>query len=143
MFKVTNNKNGNTYRCQSYEWRGDNIVMDESHIVAGKQEDFTVVDLNAPKPYQWYIDVGPFFDRFGAAKMAVLTSSNPIVRAIVQDVSIRKWVDLSRPDVAAGIDAIIALGVPGVDAELKNTILTSPVLCNENSAVRTQFYAGV
>ena len=51
-------------------------------------------------PCQWLIDIGPFYDRFGTAKMAVLTSSDAAVKAIMQDVNIRKWVDLQCADVA-------------------------------------------
>ena len=36
------------------------------------------------------IDIGPFFDRFGVAKMAVLMSSDPVVQAILRDVQARK-----------------------------------------------------
>ena len=33
-------------------------------------------------PAEWFIDLGPFYDRFGAAKMAVLTSTDAGVKAI-------------------------------------------------------------
>jgi hypothetical protein len=94
----------------------------------------------APSKTKWLIDVGPFFDRFGAAKMAVLASTHNTVKAIVQDVMVRKWIDLQRQDVGQGIDALIALGVPGVTAELKNYILTTPVTAEENLAVRTTYF---
>ena len=92
-------------------------------------------------PAEWLIDVGPFFDRFGAAKMALLTSTNATVQALIKDLQIRKWIDLQRPDVAAGIDAIIALGVAGVDATLKTAILTAPVTPDENLALRKSYFS--
>lgn len=95
---------------------------------------------NPTDPTQWLIDVGPFFDRFGAAKMAILTSSNATVKAIVSDLQVRKWVDLKRADVAAGIDALIALGVPGVNAALKTSVLTTPVTADENLALRKLYF---
>lgn len=78
------------------------------------------------------IDVGPFFDRFGAAKIAVLASTNPTVAALVKDVQCRKWIDLSRPDVAQAIDIIIAAGITGVD---KSAILNNPVQPAEQLAL--------
>ena len=92
-------------------------------------------------PTQWLIDIGPFFDRFGAARLAVLSSADPVVRALVLDTSVRKWVDLQRVDVAAGIDALIAASVPGVTSQLKAAILTTPVAAHENEALRRLYFA--
>lgn len=92
-------------------------------------------------PTAWLIDVGPFFDRFGTAKMALLTSTNATVQALIKDLQIRKWIDLQRPDVAAGIDAIIALGVSGVTPALKTAILTTPVTPEENLALRKVYFS--
>ena len=96
----------------------------------------------APEPIDtaWFIDIGPFFDRFGAAKMAILTSTNATVKAIVSDLQVRKWVDLKRPDVATGIDALIALGVAGVNAALKTAVLTTPVTTEENMALKRLYF---
>lgn len=94
----------------------------------------------AASPTAWLIDVGPFMDRFGAAKLAVLASSNATVRALVTDLLARKWVDLQRPDLAIGIDLIIAAGVPGVDAALKSAILTAPVQHAEQLALRRLYF---
>lgn len=95
---------------------------------------------NQTSAYQWLIDVGPFFDRFGAAKMSILTSTNATVKAIVSDLQVRKWVDLKRPDVATGIDALIALGVSGVNAALKTSVLTNPVTTEENIALKKLYF---
>lgn len=95
----------------------------------------------APKPTDWLIDVGPFFDRFGAAKMPLLMSSNATVQALVKDLQVRKWIDLQRADVASGIDALIALGVPGMTSELKTAILTTPPTAEENFALRRVYFS--
>lgn len=58
------------------------------------------------KPTEWLIDIGPFFDRFGAAKMAVLTSADAGVKAILADTQVRKWIDLQRADVAQSLSLI-------------------------------------
>jgi len=84
------------------------------------------------------IDIGPFFDRFGAYKMAVLTSQDVVVKAIVQDVTVRKWVDLTRVDVAQALDLLISKSL--LDAATKTAILTNPVTLEENRAIRKQYF---
>ena len=92
-----------------------------------------------PKPWEWLIDVGPFFDRFGAAKMAVLTSTDPGVQAILKDTQIRKWLDLKLPEVAQSV-AYVGTKVSAVTAELQDTILNTPVAPTENLAVRKLYF---
>lgn len=99
----------------------------------------------APPPppgpvYNWFIDLGPFYDRFGAAKMAVLTSADPGVRAIIADLNIRKWVDLQRADVAQAL-AYVGSVVPAVTPAMQTTILTTPVAPEENLALRKVYFA--
>ena len=139
MYKITS-KTGKVYFCRTYEFSGDNIVMDGSSIVSGKAEEFTIKDLSAPSAIQWLIDIGPFFDRFGAAKMAVLTSTNATVKAIVQDVMVRKWVDLQRADVAAGLAGLKAL-IPGsITDDLIASILTTPIAPEEQAALKKVYF---
>ena len=95
----------------------------------------------APDPTEWLIDVGPFFDRFGTAKLAVLSSSDAAVRALVTDLQVRKWIDLKRADVAQGIDLLISKSIPGLDAARKSAILTTPVQPVENLALRKDYFA--
>jgi hypothetical protein len=90
-------------------------------------------------PCEWLIDLGPFYDRFGAAKMAVLTSADAGVKAIIADLNIRKWVDLQRADVATGL-AYVGTHVPSVDAALQAAILTTPVTAEENRALRKLYF---
>lgn len=90
-------------------------------------------------PCEWFIDIGPFFDRFGAAKMAVLTSPDAGVKAIVQDTVIRKWIDLQRADVATGL-AYIGSVVAAVTPALQTAVLTAPVTAEENLALRKTYF---
>lgn len=86
------------------------------------------------------IDIGAFFDRFGAAKMDVLTSTNATVKAIVLDVTVRKWVDLKRADVAQALAVLDAI-IPSVTPELVTAILTTPVAEIENMAMRNLYFS--
>lgn len=92
-------------------------------------------------PTEWLIDVGAFFDRFGPAKMAVLSSADSTVRAIVQDVMVRKWIDLKRFDVEQAVDLLIAKQIPGMDEARKTVILETPVLPDENLALRRSYFS--
>lgn len=94
----------------------------------------------ASNPTEWLIDIGPFFDRFGAAKMGILMSSNATVKAILSDLQVRKWIDLKRADVADGLDSLIALNVQGMTAEVKSAVLNTPVTADENLALRKLYF---
>lgn len=99
-----------------------------------------VVEPPPPPPvWQWYIDIGPFYDRFGAAKMAVLTSPDAGVKAILADLNIRKWVDLKRADVGQAL-AYVGSVVPSVTATLQDAILNTPVADIENLALRRLYF---
>lgn len=93
-----------------------------------------------PKVWEWYIDIGPFFDRFGAAKMAVLTSTDVGVQAILKDTQVRKWLDLKLPDIASAV-AYIGTKVPALTAELQQSILNTPVEEKENLALRKLYFS--
>ena len=99
-----------------------------------------VVQPVVADPCEWLIDVGPFFDRFGAAKLAVLTSADATVKAILQDIQVRKWIDLKRADVASSL-AYVGTKVPAVDAALQAAILNTPVDPVDNLALRKLFFS--
>lgn len=92
-----------------------------------------------PLVWEWFIDIGPFYDRFGAAKMDVLTSADAGVKAILADLNIRKWVDLKRSDVAQAL-SYVGSAVPSVTMALQNTILNTPVSDVENLALRKLYF---
>ena len=96
-------------------------------------------EMQAPNETGWLIDIGPFFDRFGAAKMQILTSSDPGVKAIISDLQVRKWIDLKRVDVQQGVQYVGTV-VPSVDSALINSILNNPVQPEENLALRKLYF---
>ena len=106
-------------------------------------EGFATHDEPAVNPTEWLIDVGPFFDRFGAAKMAILTSASPVAKALVTDCMVRRWIDLRRTDLPGAIDMLIATGIPGVTTSLKESVLGTPVAAEENMALRVAFFGGI
>lgn len=119
------------------------IVADLDFVTAQHPNDFTEVIETAPvvvDPCEWLIDIGPFFDRFGAAKMAVLTSADAGVKAILQDIQVRKWIDLKRADVASSL-AYVGTKVPAVDAALQTAILNTPVSVADNLAIRKLYFS--
>ena len=96
-----------------------------------------------PQPvpvWEWLIDIGPFFDRFGTAKMAVLTSSDVGVQAIIKDTQVRKWLDLKLPEIASAV-AYVGTKVPSVTQELQESILNTPVAETENLALRKLYFS--
>ena len=101
---------------------------------------------NQPQPeptpapeWEWYIDIGPFFDRFGAAKMPVLTSADVGVQAITKDTQIRKWLDLSLPEIEQAVQ-YIASKIPELTAELQDQIVNTKPAEHENLALRKLYF---
>ena len=120
------------------------INADEAFAEANYPGAWRVAEVQdepaAPSPTEWLIDIGAFFDRFGAAKMAVLTSPDAGVKAILADTQVRKWIDLQRADVAQSV-AYIGTVVATVTPALQTAILTTPVSPEENLALRKQFFS--
>lgn len=120
--------------------------MTPTLVINAGGPEISLVEIAAAAPAAledataWLIDIGPFVDRFSTAKMAVLTSTAPVIRAIVQDMYSRKWIDLRRPDVSQSIDAITA-DVAAVTPALKDAILNTPVTAEENRALRKVYFS--
>ena len=94
-----------------------------------------------PAPvWEWYIDIGPFFDRFGAAKMAVLTSADVGVQAVLKDTQVRKWLDLRLPEIKQSVQ-YIASKVPALTAELQDQIVNTKPEERENLALRKLYFS--
>lgn len=70
-----------------------------------------------------HVSVGAFFDRFGPLKWAILADPTASVKAVVQDASVRKYIDLDRGDLPAGLQVLIDAG-HAIDVE---AILGAPV----------------
>ena len=63
-----------------------------------------------PAPEHRHISVGAFFDRFGAAKYAILADTAPAVQALIKDASVRQYIDLNRADLPAGLQMLVDAG---------------------------------
>lgn len=118
----------------------DEAFAEQHYPGAWRVADVQDVEPEAVNPVEWLIDIGPFFDRFGAAKMAVLTSADAGVKAILADTQVRKWIDLQRADVAQSV-AYIGTVVAAVTPALQTAILTTPVGPEENLALRKLYFA--
>ena len=103
-------------------------------------EVFTIPVVTTGDQTQYLIDIGPFFDRFGAAKMAVLTNSDVGVQAIIKDTQVRKWLDLKLPEIASAV-AYVGTKIPEVTPELQQSILNTPVVETENLALRKLYFS--
>lgn len=100
------------------------------------------VEAAPAEPWAWFIDHGPFFNRFGPFKGAILASAHPVIQAVVKDAQSRKWIDLQDPEVADSIDMIIDTGaIPGLDEDVKNAVLTTPVALEHNFALRKLYFS--
>ena len=64
----------------------------------------------------WWIDVGPFYDRFGADALAIAASDHSACRAVQTLTGVRKYIDLRDPRVADMIDMLIATAQPAAQA---------------------------
>lgn len=69
------------------------------------------------------ISVGAFFDRFGAAKWAILADTAPGVQAVVKDASVRKHIWLDNPDLPMGLSIVSAAGHSIDPAKIINALV--------------------
>ena len=118
----------------------DESFMLENYPLGNYRE---VPSAPSPEPtapvWQWYIDIGSLFDRFGSVKIQVLTCSDVVVQAILKDIQVRKWIDLKLPEVAQSL-VYVKTKVPEVTEELQDYILNTPVADSENLALRKLYF---
>ena len=70
-------------------------------------------------PALWRIDVGSFFDRFGEAKLAILSSDNAVVKAMITDASVRKYIALvERKDELTQMLGLLQTLVSGISLDV-------------------------
>lgn len=62
-------------------------------------------------PRYWWINVGPFFDRFGSKALAVTSSTDPAVQGIVTLTLPREYIDLKRADLAYMLDVLVGKSI--------------------------------
>lgn len=79
-----------------------------------RDEAGNLVALDAINPPSWKVDIGSFFDRFGAAKLAILSSDDLVVQAIIKDASVRKYIDLygRRAELEQAMNLLVLKGFP-------------------------------
>ncbi|WP_462387300.1 hypothetical protein [Acidovorax sp. Q11] len=92
-------------------------------------------------PRLWWVDVGPFYDRFGTDALAIAASDHGACKAVQTLTGVRKYIDLRDPRVAAMIDMLIATAQPAAQpwapgsgpmtAAKKLAILTTPTVEHE------------
>ena len=121
------------------------IAASEEYAEATYPGRWRVVETPEPPApaapvWEWYIDIGPFFDRFGAAKMAVLTSADVGVQAILKDTQVRKWLDLNLPEIEQSVQ-YIASKVPELTAALQDQIVNAKPAEHENLALRKLYFS--
>lgn len=111
----------------------DLIPSNWTHIAPPDEEGFHIFDgvkwftraeyptpPPAPEPPR-HITVGQLFDRFGEHKWTILASDNALAKALIQDVSVRSFVDLDRPDLRQGLELLVLEGFAiDVDAILSS-----------------------
>lgn len=87
-------------------------VVDYDHTEWMPDEGRTPTD-----PTRWRIYVGSFFDRFGTAKLAILSDPDPVVQAVTKDASVRNYIDLlGRRDELLQVIGLLNLKGHAVDA---------------------------
>ena len=140
-FEVVRKSDGevvHTYSAETkVEWDGLGFSLYDHNEVVIKVAAVQVVHV---EPYSTLIDIGPFFDRFGPAKMAILTSTDLVVQAILTDVSVRKWVDLSLPEIVKAM-TVLGMKIPSVTQDVKTGVLRLPVMPEENFALRKLYFS--
>lgn len=82
-----------------------------------------VLWANAPAEY-WWIDIGPFFDRFGIKALDVVSSTEQQVQGLLTLILPRKYVDLKRLDLPQLLNILVAKDL--ITPAEKVSILTTP-----------------
>jgi len=95
VYAVINKTTG----AQVYEYQSDVLVewvdypfSEFEHV----ERPPVVVDTLPVAEAVWRIYVGAFFDRFGAAKLEILASTDPLVEALIKDASVRQYIALTE-----------------------------------------------
>jgi hypothetical protein len=75
-------------------------------------------------PRYWWINVGPFFDRFNGKAINITSSTDPVVQGLLTLTLPREYIDLKRADLAGMLDILIAKGL--ITSADKTGILAPP-----------------
>ncbi len=105
----------------------------------------------APPPvYKMYLDVGAWWRRFGALKIAILSNTDTNLQAAVKYIMSLHWVDLEDPETAAICAYMLGTTIPDVGtiaapiAGLTQAIVTSvlttvPIPAEQHVLVKMYF----
>ena len=114
----------------------DSGLMGQRYSVQTGEFEPVPVPPAEPDPRLWWMDVGPFYDRFGADVVAIAASDNGACKAVQTLTGVRKYVDLKDPRIGQMIDMLIATAQPAAQPwapgsgpmtlEKKAAILTTP-----------------
>lgn len=66
----------------------------------------------APDERLLWLDVGPFYDRFGPDALAIAASDHGACKAVQILTDVRQYIDLADPRIGTMIDMLIAAGQP-------------------------------
>ncbi len=104
-----------------------NTIVASSEFMAAQYPEGNYREVDEPEPVQTpelrHISVGAFYDRFGAAKYAILADTNPMVQALIKDVSVRQYIDLDRADLPVGLQMLVDAG-HAIDVD---AVLSAPI----------------
>ena len=107
------------YFCVQSDTAGPGDQYDDATGGFIRQED--------PPVEQRHISVGAFYDRFGEHKMEILASTNPVAQALIKDASVRRYIDLDRPDLRIGLELLVQVGF-AIDPD---AVVNAPVAPHE------------
>jgi hypothetical protein len=86
------------------------LTFMQSAYPQGNYRELPEPEAPPAPPEPRHITVGSFFDRFGTHKYPILASTNPLVQALIKDVSVRKFVNLDDPQLPQGLGMIESAG---------------------------------
>lgn len=130
-----------------------NTIVADAEFMAANYPDGNYREVASPPEsepeWAWYMDLGPFADRLGAASVAIDLSVEPGVVAIRNDFSRRKWIDLKDPRVIAALwylagqphPVLGTLAAPLLTSAAVTTILSTPVPLKDNLALRKLYFS--
>ncbi len=103
-----------------YQLPDGNIVIADSDFIAAHHPGAVSLPDPAQAPAAderlWWLEVGPFYDRFGADAVAIAASDHGACKAVQVMTSVRKYVDLKDPRIGQMIDMLIAAAQPEAQA---------------------------
>lgn len=101
---------------------GPGWKYDGTNLTAPKvRPNWTDTDLDQR---YWWIDKGPFFDRFGAKALAIVSSTDAQVQGLVSLIYPRNYIDLKRQDLPNMLGLLVAKGL--ITSAEKDAVLTTP-----------------